>query len=40
MSVDAPSIGAIALLFKPDYVTVPELVPANQGLAALSLLPG
>jgi hypothetical protein len=40
VSVDAPSIGAIALLFKPDYVTVPKLVPTNQGLAALFLLPG
>jgi hypothetical protein len=39
MSVDAPSIGATALLFEPDYVTVPKLVPANQGLVALSLLP-
>jgi hypothetical protein len=40
MSIDAPSIRAIALLFKPDYVTVPKLVPANQGLATLSWLPG
>jgi hypothetical protein len=40
MSVDASHLEATTLLFKPDYVTVPTLVPANQSLAALSSLPG